>query len=79
MKRIYFHLLDSFIGQTYFRVSKHLCIPISEVIFRFYSHDLDIIMLMRMYGEELKRESEHAKKIKKEAQKSKVKKRRMRR
>lgn len=79
MKKIYFHLLDSFIGQTYFRVSKHLSIPISEVISRFYSHDLDIIMLMRMYGEELKRESENAKRIKKQAKQSKFKKRRMRR
>lgn len=75
MKKIYFHLLDSVLGQTYFRVSKHLSIPISEVIFRFYSHDLDIIMLMRMYGEELKREYEHAKKIEKESRQSKFKKR----
>lgn len=60
----YFHLLDSFVGEVYFRVSKHLSITISEVMKGFYTHDWDIILLMRRYGEEIKLEIENAKKIK---------------
>lgn len=73
MKKIYFQLLDSFLGQVYFRVSKHLSKPISEIIYNFYSHDLDTIMLMRMYGEELKNEIKNAKKIEKQAREAKLK------
>ena len=75
---IYFHLLDSFIGEVYFRVSKHLGIVISEVIRGFMSYDLDIIMLMRKYGEEIKLEQKQARKLEAEARESK-RKRRMRR
>lgn len=75
----YFHLLDSFIGEVYFRVSKHLGIPISKVIHGYFIHDLDIIMLMRKYGEEIKWEQRRAKKIEDESRKNKFKKKRMRR
>ena len=51
-RKNYFHLLDSFIGEVYFRVSKHLHIPISEVIYK--RNDLDIMMLMRKYGMEIR-------------------------
>ena len=72
-------MLDSFVGEVYFRVSKHLGIPISEVIRGFYNHDWDIILLMRKYGEEIKVEQERIKQTKKEAQKAKRKSKRMRR
>lgn len=71
-------MLNSFIGEVYFRVSKHLSIPISEVIRRFYNRDWDILMLMRKYGEEIKAEQKRAREIDREAQKLK-KKNRMRR
>ncbi len=70
---IYFQLLDSFIGEVYFRVSKHLHIPISEVMYGFRYHDIDIIMLMRKYGEEIKSEYRQAKKIEQESKKQKLK------
>ena len=75
----YFHLLDKFIGEVYFRVSKHLSIPISEVIRGFYNHDWDIIMLMRKYGEEIKFEQKQYHEIKKNAKKAKYNRKRMRR
>lgn len=77
---IYFQLLDNFVGEVYFRVSKHLHVPISEVIRGFYNHDLDIIMLMRRYGEEIKMEQDNIKKMKQKAHENKLKnkKRRMR-
>lgn len=75
----YFQMLDSFVGEVYFRVSKHLCIPISEVIRGFYNRDWDIILLMRKYGEEIKAEQKRIKQMKKEAKKAKSKSKRMRR
>lgn len=72
-------MLDSFLGEVYFRVSKHLCIPISEVIRGFFKHDWDILMLMRKYGEEIKSEQKRIKQIEKESQKVKSKSKRMRR
>lgn len=78
-KLIYFQMLDSFIGEVYFRVSKHLSIPISEVIRGFFNRDWDILMLMRKYGEEIKSEQKRIKQMKKEAQKAKSKSKRMRR
>ncbi|MCC9261567.1 MAG: hypothetical protein K8V75_04210 [Methanobrevibacter woesei] len=69
MKKNYFHLLDSFLGEVYFRVSKHLHIPISEVIYK--RNNLDIIMLMRKYGEEIKVEQERITEANKEARKNK--------
>ena len=77
-KLIYFQMLDSFIGEVYFRVSKHLSIPISEVIRGFFNRDWDIILLMRKYGEEIKIEQKRIKKMEKEARNLK-KKSRMRR
>lgn len=72
-------MLDSFIGEVYFRVSKHLTIPISEVIRGFYNRDWDVIMLMRKYGEEIKNEQKRIKKMESEARKAKQKSKRMRR
>ena len=72
----YFPMLDSFVGEVYFRVSKHLSIPISEVIHGFFCYDIDIIMLMRKYGEEIKAEQRQYQKIKEERIKSKSKRRR---
>ena len=77
-KLIYFQMLDSFVGEVYFRVSKHLSIPISEVIRGFFNRDWDIILLMRKYGEEIKIEQKRIKKMEKEARNLK-KKSRMRR
>lgn len=71
-------MLDSFVGEVYFRVSKHLSLPISEVIRGFYDWDWDIIMLMRKYGEEIKAEQKRFKQMEKEARRAKQK-RRMRR
>jgi hypothetical protein len=71
-------MLNSFLGEVYFRVSKHLSIPISSVIRGFYNHDWDIIMLMRKYGEEIKLEQKHAQKMKEQAKKNKSASRRMR-
>ena len=76
LKKNYFHLLGSFIGEVYFRVSKHLCIPISEVIYK--RNDLDMIMLMRKYGEEIKKEQKEIKKAREEARKNKNRRGRMR-
>lgn len=70
---IYFQLLDNFVGEVYFRVSKHLHVPISEVIRGFYNRNWDIIMLMRRYGEEIKIEQKNIKKMKEEARKNKLK------
>ena len=79
LKWTYFHLLDSFIGEVYFRVSKHLSIPISEVIRGFYNHDWDILMLMRKYGEEIKSEQRKVREMEKEARRAKQKNRMRRR
>ena len=78
-KLIYFQMLDSFLGEVYFRVSKHLSIPISDVIRGFFNRDWDILMLMRKYGEEIKSEQKRIKQIEKESQKAKSKSKRMRR
>jgi len=72
-KWTYFQMLDSFVGEVYFRVSKHLSIPISEVIRGFYNWDWDIIMLMRKYGEEIKAEQRRIREMEKEARKAKQK------
>ena len=73
LKLTYFQMLDSFVGEVYFRVSKHLSIPISEVIRGFYDRDWDIIMLMRKYGEEIKAEQKRIRQMEKEARKAKQK------
>ena len=65
-------MLDNFVGEVYFRVSKHLSITISEVIRRFYNYDWDIKMLMRKYGEEIKNEQLQAEKLEKQAKKAKL-------
>ena len=65
--------MDSFIGEVYFRVSKHLSLTISDVIRGFYNHDWDIILLMRKYGEEIKLEQKRIKQMEKDALKAKHK------
>ena len=74
--KTYFQLLDSFLGEVYFRVSKHLGIPISEVIYK--RNHLDIVMLMRKYGEIIKSEQRQIRKAEQEAKKNRNKRRRMR-
>lgn len=76
LKKNYFRLLDSFLGEVYFRVSKHLCIPISEVIYK--RNDLDMMMLMRKYGEEIKQEQKEIRKAREEARKNRNRRGRMR-
>ena len=73
LKRSCFQLLDSFIGEVYFRVAKHFHIGILEVMNRFFSHDLEIMILMRKYGEEVKMEQKRAKELKEEARKNRLK------
>ena len=67
-RKNYFHLLDSFIGEVYFRVSKHLHIPISEVIYK--RNDLDIMMLMRKYGMEIRHEQDQIRELNKQRRKN---------
>lgn len=71
----YFQLLNSFLGEVYFRISKNHGLFISEVIRRFYNHDWDIIMLMRRYGEEIKVEQQQIREAKKRAKEAKGKRR----
>ena len=66
--KTYFQLLDSFLGEVYFRVSKHLGIPISEVIYK--RNHLDMIMLMRKYGEIIKEEQRQIQRANREAKKN---------
>ena len=40
---------------------------------RFFSHDLEIMILMRKYGEEVKMEQKRAKQLKEEARKNRLK------
>ncbi|WP_304103632.1 hypothetical protein [Methanobrevibacter ruminantium] len=42
---------------------------------RFFSHDLEIMLLMRKYGEEVKNEQKRAKEIKEEARKNRLRRR----
>ena len=46
---------------------------------RFFSHDLEVMLLMRKYGEEVKREQKRAKEIKEEARINRLKRRKSRR
>ena len=39
---------------------------------RFFSHDLEVMLLMRKYGEEVKREQKRAKELKEEARRNKL-------
>lgn len=68
----YFQLLNSFIGEVYFRVAKHYGCGILEVMQRFFSHDIDVMLLMRRYGEEVKMEQKHAKKLEEQRRKNKL-------
>lgn len=58
----YFRLVNSIIGETYFRVSKHLnCLP-SEVIRNKFNPDYRFLILR--YHLEIQHEIEEAEKIK---------------
>lgn len=72
-KKNFFQLLDSFVGEVYFRVAKHYGIGILEVMNRFFTHDIEVMLLMRKYGEEVKNEQKQVKKIKDEARKNRLK------
>lgn len=39
---------------------------------RFFSHDLEVMLLMRKYGEEVKREQKRVKELKEEARRNKL-------
>ena len=41
----YFHLANSFVGDVYFEVSKHLSIPISEVIKKKFTFDIKFLII----------------------------------
>ena len=71
-KKNFFQLLDNFVGEVYFRVAKHYGIGILEVMNRFFSHDLEVMLLMRKYGEEVKMEQKRAKELKEQARKNKL-------
>ncbi|MDO5818720.1 MAG: hypothetical protein Q4P11_00140 [Methanobrevibacter sp.] len=53
-------------------MAKHYGIGILEVMNRFFSHDLEVMLLMRKYGEEVKREQKRAKELKEEARRNKL-------
>lgn len=57
----YFQLVNSFYGEVYFRISKHLGITISEVIKKKFT--LDIKFLIMRYSQEIRAEIKRAKKI----------------
>ena len=57
----YFQLVNSFYGEVYFRISKHLGITISEVIRKKFT--LDIKFLIMRYSQEIRAEIKRAKKI----------------
>ena len=60
----YFQLVNSFYGEVYFRISKHLGITISEVIRKKFT--LDIKFLIMRYSQEIRAEIKRAKKIEEE-------------
>ena len=60
----YFQLVNSFYGEVYFRISKHLGITISEVIKKKFT--LDIKFLIMRYSQEIRAEIKRAKKIEEE-------------
>ena len=43
---------------------------------RFFSHDLEVMLLVRKYGEEVKNEQKRAKELKEEARRNKHRRRR---
>lgn len=59
---IYFLLIKSFVGQVYFRVSKHLSIPISQVIREKFHPDMKLLIMF--YSEEIRQEQREIQKIK---------------
>lgn len=55
-------MIDSFMGEVYFRVSKHLGVPISHVIRNKF--DVDMKLLIHKYSTMLRQEQKESKKIK---------------
>lgn len=43
--RNYFRLANSFVGDVYFEVSKHLGIPVSEVIKKKFTFDIRFLII----------------------------------
>lgn len=62
---------DDFMGEVYFRVSKHLGIVMSEVIRRKFHPDM--MLLIHKYSNIVRAEYEEYKKLKEEAEKNKFK------
>ena len=59
---IYFLLIKSFVGQVYFRVSKHLSIPISQVIREKFNPDMKLLIMF--YSEEIRQEQREIQQLK---------------
>lgn len=60
----YFLLIKSFIGQVYFRVSKHLHCPISYVIRNKFTPDMKLLIMF--YSEEIRQEQREINSLKDE-------------
>ena len=60
----YFQLVNSFYGEVYFRISKHLGITISEVIKKKFTFDIKFLIMR--YSQEIRAEIKRAKKIEEE-------------
>ena len=60
--RNYFQLANSFYGEVYFRVSKHLGIPVSEVIAKKFSWDIKFLIMK--YSQQIRLEVKQAEEIK---------------
>ena len=58
----YFQLANSFYGEVYFRVSKHLGIPVSEVIQKKFTWDIKFLIMK--YSHQIRAEVQQAKEIK---------------
>lgn len=59
--RSYFQLVNSFYGEVYFRVSKHLGVPVSEVIRLKFTHDIKFLIMR--YSHEIRAEVKQAEEI----------------
>ena len=58
----YFQLANSFYGEVYFRISKHLGIPVSEVIQKKFTWDIKFLIMK--YSQQIRVEAKQAKEIK---------------
>ena len=63
--RNYFQLANSFYGEVYFRISKHLGIPVSEVIRKKFTWDIKFLIMK--YSAQIRAEVKQAEKIKEQS------------